>query len=200
MLTLVKAVDARRAVYRCDCGVEKVFWKSNVRPGHTQSCGCFRRKRNSERFKTHGHKAGGKRSRAYVTWVNIKSRCYNPKTKSYKDYGERGIGMCDRWKDSFDNFLADMGEPAEGMTIERKENDKDYCPENCRWATRGEQNLNKRNLVRYTAFGKTQTLAEWARETGIGRVTLLKRLQAKVPPEVAFATKGFLGWKRQQKK
>lgn len=149
---------------------------------------------------THGQRAGekylGKRPREYASWVNMRQRCTNPKLKSFKNYGMRGITYCRRWE-LFENFLADMGEAGPGMTLERIDNNGDYGPENCRWATRAEQNLNKRNLVRYEWDGKSQTLAEWSRETGIGRVTLLKRLQRGVPAELAFTTMGYLKMVRQ---
>lgn len=200
VLELIRDIDGKRAEYKCGCGNTKVIIKSNVASGGTKSCGCLRRKRSSARFTKHGHKAGGKRTKAYVAWVNMKSRCYNPNRKDYADWGGRGITVCDRWKDSFDNFLADMGEPLPGKTLGRKDNDGPYSPDNCEWQERGSQNLNKRNNVRYSALGKTMTLAEWSRETGIGRVTLFKRLQAGVPLETALTAKGFLGYRRDQRK
>jgi hypothetical protein len=192
VLTKIADVDAKKALYECGCGVRRVLWKSNVRPGHTQSCGCLRRAATAERSTTHGHKADGKRSRVYVAWMNMKGRCYNRNRKDYPDYGGRGIVVCDRWKDSFENFLADMGEPPAGGTLGRKENDGPYEPGNCRWETSAEQSLNKRNSHRVEAFGKSLTISEWATETGIGYVTLLKRLQRGVPPEAALGTTGYL--------
>jgi hypothetical protein len=189
----------RRAVYRCVCGVHVIALVDNVRTGHTKSCGCLRRAVNSERFTTHGHKSGGKRTATYAAWVNMKSRCNNPKAKQYSDYGGRGITVCERWGNSFENFLADMGEKPPRMTIDRENNDGNYEPGNCRWATRSTQGLNKRNNVRYELNGKSQTLSEWSRETGIGRVTLLKRIQAGIPLDLALTVKGFLGYRRSIK-
>jgi hypothetical protein len=104
-----------------------------------------------------------------------KQRCRNPNNRDYKYYGGRGIKVCDRW-DNFDNFLSDMGMRPEGMTLERKDNDKDYEPENCRWATRAEQSLNTRKTTNVTYEGITRTLSEWAQITGIARTTLKARL------------------------
>ena len=95
-----------------------------------------------------------------------KQRCLNPSNRDYKYYGGRGIKICDRWLESFDNFLEDMGVRPEGMTLERKENDKDYCPENCIWAPRSvqSQNTRKAHLIEYD--GEVHTIAEWERKLG----------------------------------
>lgn len=143
----------------------------------------------------HGQRSGanynGTRPRAYAAWVNMRQRCTNPKLKDYKHYGLRGITFSRRWEE-FANFLADMGEPAEGMTLDRIDNMGDYTPENCRWVPYSVQALNKRNCVRYELNGKSQTLAEWSRETGIGRITMLKRIQRGMPLELALTVKGYL--------
>lgn len=141
--------------------------------------------------RTHGHKSGGKRSRAYVVWMNMKARCKNPASKSFKDYGARGIGFDPAWE-RFENFFADIGEPPPGMTLERMDNDQGYSKANCVWTTRAAQNLNKRSCVRYEYREESKTLAEWSRSLGIGRITLLKRLQRGVPIDRAFGAKGYL--------
>jgi hypothetical protein len=139
----------------------------------------------------HGHKSGGKRSKAYVCWMNMKGRCNNPGRADAKNYIGRGISYDSRWE-SFELFLADMGEPPPGMTLDRLNNDLGYSKANCAWRTHAAQNLNKRNCVRYELNGKSMTLAEWARETGIGRVTMLKRIQRGVPLQLALTHKGYL--------
>ncbi len=143
----------------------------------------------------HGQRSGehydGKRPKAYAAWVNMRQRCTNPKLKDFKNYGMRGITYCREWE-KFETFYADMGEPEAGMTLDREDNNGDYTKDNCRWVSRAIQNLNKRNCVRYELDGKSQTLAEWSRETGIGRITLLKRIQRGVPLELALTVSGFL--------
>lgn len=141
--------------------------------------------------RTHGHKSGGMRTRAYSVWMNMKSRCRNPRNKSFKDYGARGISFDQRWE-RFENFLADMGQPPPGLTLERSDNERGYSKANCIWAPYSVQALNKRNCVRYAFNGQNKTLPEWSRELGIGRVTLLKRLQRGVPIERAFTARGYL--------
>ena len=105
-----------------------------------------------------------------------KQRCYNPNCRDYKYYGARGIRICDRWLESFDNYLADMGLRPDGMTLERKDNDGDYTPENCVWATRATQSKNTRQNAFITYEGKTLTIADWEREKGFKQGTLKARL------------------------
>ncbi len=193
MLTWIADISgSRKARYRCDCGNVVNVFKANASRGHTVSCGCYRKRVTSERSTTHGHKRGGMRTRAYVAWMNMCSRCDNNRRPDYANYGGRGIRVCDRWRSSFENFLSDMGDPDAGMTLDRIDNERGYSPDNCRWATRAEQNLNKRSCVRYDLNGESLTLAEWSRKTGIGRVTMLKRIQAGVPLDVALTFKGNL--------
>lgn len=141
--------------------------------------------------KSHGHRAGLKRTRANSVWMNMKSRCNNPHHPDYKNYGGRGIFHCEAWN-SFAAFLSDMGEPPEGMTLDRRDNSLGYSRENCRWATRAEQNLNKRNIVRFEHNGRSLTLGEWSSETGVGRITILKRIQRGVPISLAITKARYL--------
>jgi hypothetical protein len=194
MLTLLRVIadgekKHKRGLYLCECGLETVALIGNVKRGHTKSCGCLSAKMTGDRSRTHGHRA--KRSKTYVAWVNMKSRCDNKNSQNWVNYGGRGISYDSRWED-FENFLDDMGESPPKLTLERRDNDADYSQDNCYWATRGEQGLNKRNNVKYELNGKSQTLSEWSRETGIGRVTMLKRIQRGVPLELALTVKGYL--------
>ncbi len=129
-----------RARVRCECGVEKVVLRTNLKTGKIVSCGCF----NQENRLKHGHTIGRVASPTYLSWDSMIQRCSNPKRKEWKNYGGRGIRVCERWL-SFENFLADMGERPEGKTIDRyPNNDGNYDKSNCRWATRAEQNPNTR--------------------------------------------------------
>jgi hypothetical protein len=112
-----------------------------------------------------------------AVWHAMMRRCTNPDCWNYHRYGGRGITVCDRWRESFDNFIADMGVPPSGHTLERINNDGPYSPENCRWATRQENARNTRWNCVITALGKTQTAVEWAGETGISAKTITSRIQ-----------------------
>jgi hypothetical protein len=114
-------------------------------------------------------------------------RCYDPNHKSYSAYAGRGINVCERWH-TFENFLADMGEPPSDMSIDRRDNTKGYSPENCRWATKYEQANNRRDNFKVSAFGQSLTLAGWARATGLSKATIQYRLAKGMTPEEALST------------
>ena len=125
----------------------------------------------------HGHARDRGRSSTYNAWTAMMQRCRYPKHKQYADYGGRGINVCDRWL-TFENFVADMGERPKGLTLDRwPNNDGDYAPGNCRWATRTEQNRNRRDNRMVTWGGETLCLAEWAERLGITRSSLHERLE-----------------------
>jgi hypothetical protein len=126
---------------------------------------------------THGHSRDGVLTRTYRAWKAIKTRCTNPNQKQWKDYGGRGIRMCQEWTDSFEAFYAHIGPaPSDQHTIERKETSKGYEPGNVRWATKLEQARNKRSNRMLTFNGQTRCVTEWGEITGIGGRTLAKRL------------------------
>lgn len=157
----------------CDCGQEAFVDTCKLLSGHTRSCGCLQRDSVAAKSTTHG----GQRRSEYSTWKGIKSRCFNPNSPAFANYGARGISMCPEWADDFSAFLRDMGpRPSVHHTVERKDNSLGYSPDNCLWATRKEQSRNKRNNRWICSKGAFRTLAEWAEVTGIPAPTLASRL------------------------
>ena len=126
---------------------------------------------------THAIKHGMYKSRAYQAWASMRDRCGNPRHRCFRDYGGRGIKVCSRWNE-FENFVADMGQPDPGLSLDRIDNDRGYEPQNCRWATTTTQARNKRGLRPITANGVTRLACEWAEQTGIPYGTISTRLHA----------------------
>jgi len=171
-----KGVSQSRQVCQCSCGNIVVCKTNDLRTGHTSSCGCLHTEQLVARSTKHGHSKRGKRSPEYSIWAGMLQRCHNPNNEDYRDYGAKGIYVCPEWH-HFAIFLEDMGpRPSDDLTIDRIDTYGPYCKENCRWAT-VEQQMNNRTDSRYvTAFGKTQTVAQWSRETGINEFTIRARL------------------------
>ncbi len=126
----------------CDCGEKKTVSRCSLSNGRVRSCGCLRRKIAREVHLTHG----GTYTKEYVIWSGMKKRCFNPRSPAFKYYGSRGITMCDEWRGSFERFYLDMGPKPNGKSIDRIDNDGNYEPGNCRWATTSQQNANRRKL------------------------------------------------------
>lgn len=158
---------------KCDCGTEVVVEGSALVSGNTKSCGCYNLEVCSERAKTHGMTG----TRVYMTWANMKRRCYEETNEQYKDYGGRGIKVCDEWH-KFESFYAWAKSSGynDTLTIDRIDNNGNYCPENCKWSTYKENCRNKGNNRLLTYNGQSLPLSQWAEITGLKRETLRDRL------------------------
>lgn len=169
------APSPRRKIWvcKCDCGTEKPVAIYSLKSGISGSCGCLSKKAIGERSRTHGRS----KSKMHYRWCAMIQRCENPNSRNYSCYGARGIRVCDRWRHSFEAFLADMGTPDAGMTLERIDNNGNYEPGNVRWASRQEQCANTRRNKLITHAGKTMIMKQWARHLGIGFDTLKTRIQ-----------------------
>ncbi len=170
---------------RCDCGTEKTIEGSNLRAmikgkyNVEPSCGCTWKEKLSKMRKTHGFSANGVVRPEYYVWSTMKARCGRESSGSFEHYGAKGICVCERWIDSFENFIADMGErPSAKHSIERKDPHGMYCPENCIWATIEEQSRNRTDSRKITFNGVTRNIVDWADEYGINRRTLYDRITA----------------------
>lgn len=162
--------NARRFRCKCDCGVVSVVLLYRLRSGATLSCGCLR--------KTNACTHGLSHSPEYNVWYGMIRRCVDPNNKDYETCGGRGITVCDRWKESCQAFLEDMGtRPSLKHIIHRVDNDGNYEPGNCRWATWKYHGRNKRNNKVLTHQGQTKCVSEWADDLGISRATLGSRLK-----------------------
>lgn len=160
----------RRWKCECDCGQKRLVIQYNLTSGKTVSCGCF----NRDRMTTHGQS----RTNTYSIWATMIARCHDSGSKDYPVYGAAGISVCKRWRESYPNFLADMGaRPSKQHSLDRYPNVRgNYEPGNVRWATNKQQNVNRRNTVRVTLGGQTKPLTEWCELRGINYNTAYHRI------------------------
>lgn len=172
---------------RCTCGNEQSVVVGNLLSGGSQSCGCATREAASARMKKHG----SSKSPEYSSWLNAKARCHNQSHPRYPDWGGKGIAMCERWRASFENFLADMGKkPSPKHSIDRIDGSKGYEPGNCRWATPKEQSENRPGWSKFITFnGETKTVTEWAKRVGLTRESLRDRLKTGWSVEQALTVR-----------
>lgn len=175
-LTVLEWVSKGVYKWKCICICGKIYFGNGtqIETGIVKSCGCMAGKATSDRQITHGMSY----SEEYEIFKNIQQRCTNPKNPHYKNYGGRGIDICERWTNNFHNFYQDMGKrPSALHSVERRENDLGYSPENCYWATKKEQSRNKRSSVFITFQNRTMILADWASELKVYDSTIRNRMK-----------------------
>lgn len=156
----------------CDCGNKTNVVTCQLTSGKTKSCGC--KKMESKNFT---HKMS--KTRLYYIWLDMRKRCYDPKNKSFLNYGQKGITVCDQWKNDFVSFMnwSYQNGYSKELTIDRIDGNLGYSPENCRWANRIVQNNNRKNSVFVEYMGETKTLSEWCRQYGKNYKTVYQRFK-----------------------
>ena len=164
----------------CDCGNKIDVTTNSLRRGNTKSCGCQKRDSTVARNTTHGNS----KHPLYQRWAGMVQRCRNPNHIGFANYGGRGIKVCERWL-NFENFLADMGMPAPGESLDRIDPNADYKPENCRWATAAKQSRNTCRNVIVTVGDKSLTVRDWEIEKGVKRGAFQRRIDLGWPHELA---------------
>ena len=173
--------STRKWLCLCDCGATVAVAACSLLSGVTQSCGC----RHREIVTSHGY---SKSNRTYNSWVSMKVRCYNPKAKHFSYYGGSGVTVCQRWLESFENFIADMGHRPLGKTLDRINGSKLYSKETCKWSTTREQQEN-RSITLYTQYGGSKVTLKRASElSGISYITLKSRYRRGLKGLALFYT------------
>lgn len=176
-LTVLGPVEKRKnghVVYlcRCDCGGEARATCSNLKSGHTNSCGCLMRERTSNANSSHGRS----KTRLYSVWMQMRQRCYLKTAPNYKWYGGKGVKVCKRWR-KFENFADDMGEPPPNHSLDRIDPEGNYEPSNCRWASSFVQSRNKSSNVYVTIGDRRMILTDWARDLGVSSQEISRRFR-----------------------
>ena len=167
----------------CECGNKTTVRAEHLKEGRSTSCGCFSKESHFKHGKTD--------TREYISWQSMKDRCLNSKCKQFYLYGARGITICDRWINSFEDFLADMGHRPKNTSIDRRDNEGNYEPGNCRWATPLQQVYNRRNTLFATVGGIRKPVKKWCEELKIASyVVARRRIRRGVPPDMAVTVKG----------
>lgn len=194
-LTVIKPIDKvgvrHKWLCKCDCGNKTIVIGNNIKNGDTVSCGCYAREKSAERLATHRKT----KSRLFHVWQSMKQRCENPHAHAYADYGGRGIKVCDKWSNDFVTFeewaLAhgyDENALHGECTLDRIDVNGNYEPSNCRWVDMAQQQNNKRSAVLITYNGRTMSVADWSRETGLSHSAILGRIRRGWNVEKALTT------------
>ncbi len=184
-LTAIEYIkEKQRWRCRCVCGNESFVNGWKLRTGDIRSCGCLMSDINIARCRKHGGANGG--IPEYVTWQAMKRRCDYPKDINYKNYGDRGIKVCDRWINSFENFYADMGKkPTAKHSLDRIKVNEGYSPTNCRWATSKEQNSNRTNNTFYVFLGQRLIRSEWLNRLDMCDTSFINKIKKYPFEEIA---------------
>ena len=166
----------------CDCGNIVYVETTNLTSNRTKSCGCLKMEKLIQRSTTHNQR----HTKLYEVWKTMKQRCFNPNNQSFHRYGGRGISVCEEWKNSFSSFYewSIKNEYKEGFSIDRIDNNGDYCPKNCRWADKLTQANNTRTNKYISFQGEVKTLAQWSRILNIPYKKLQSQLQNKTLEEI----------------
>ena len=188
LLVIGPGVRNRYWLCRCICGNQKEIYAYSLSLGYSQSCGCLQKERASGASFKHGFANRTSPTSEYRIYVGMKTRCLNPSGDDVKNYGGRGITICDRWLESFQNFYADMGPRPIGKTLDRINTNGNYEPGNCRWATPKEQGRNKRTNRLLTFRGETMPLSAWEERCGFRRNIIKNRLRHNWSVEKAITT------------
>ena len=190
VLSRVSARGQSKWLCRCLCGNERINAGYALRNGLIKSCGCLRQSIAAVKNKKHGMT----RTPEYMTWVNMRNRCYRPESRGYDRYGAKGITVCDRWLNSFENFFADMGARPSRYQLDRIDPAKGYSPENCRWATLIDQANNKKRVIQVTINGETMSVSDWCRRLNLCHRTIRSRIYERGWNPVDALTKPIGKW------
>ncbi len=171
---------------RCDCGGESLVKAFKLKSGSIKTCGCGRRSyMTNENAEPETHRQSG--TDVYNIWANMRRRCYDQSCDAYRYYGARGVAVCDEWRNSFSAFIADVGpRPSKDHSLDRIDVNGSYCPDNCRWATKRQQQRNKSDNRLIEFRGESKCLAEWAEIGGLPYGTLFDRLRRGMTMERAM--------------
>lgn len=170
----IRTKAKKQMVYcRCDCGTERLVTVGNLRSGISESCGCLK----SEKTRLRRTKHGLSQTTMYLRYRGMIRRCYMLGSPEFHNYGARGIKVCARWLESVENYIQDMGQPPfEWASVDRIDNSGDYCKDNCRWASKKEQSLNRRTTNFIEFNGETLCVSDWAKKIGLSNGGLRNRL------------------------
>lgn len=191
-----KKANEKYLVCKCDCGKVKEIRKGHLTSGATISCGCYNRQLAAKRLRTHGLS----KTKLYITWSNMKNRCYNPNNKRYNRYGERGIIVCEEWLNDFEAFAkwAQSNGYSKNLTVDRIDNDGNYEASNCRWVDATQQANNRSNTIYIELNGRRQTIKKWSKELGLSINTIRDRMKKTNNPK-AILRKETINGKRLEK-